>query len=85
MGAGEFTEWKAFAEVEPIGARRADMQTAQICATIANSQRSKKQKAFKVSQFIPDYWQADTDARPPWQAIKQKDLAIHTTLGGKLQ
>lgn len=68
MGYSEFVEWAAFAEAEPLGAARGDVQTAMVCATIANVNRKKGSKPQRVSAFIPDFWQ---DAARPENLMRK--------------
>lgn len=50
----ELNEWEAYELVAgPIGRERDDQLFAQLQATIANAQRSKKQRPYKAEQFVP--------------------------------
>jgi hypothetical protein len=46
------SEWIAFAQTEPFGDMRGDMQAAIVASTVANVQRQRK-KAYKVTDFMP--------------------------------
>ncbi len=45
----------AFAQTEPIGAERADLQAAIIACTMANINRSSKQSPYKIGDFMPKF------------------------------
>ena len=52
----ELAEWIAYNNIEPFGPERADLRAAMVCTTAANCARtSKKQKAFKISDFMPKF------------------------------
>jgi hypothetical protein len=53
MPSAEFTEWKAYAALEPFGEARADLRSGIVAATLANIHRAKKTKAFKPHDFMP--------------------------------
>ncbi len=59
MTSAEFTDWLAFYAVEPWGEVRSDLQNATLLALLANANRDAKKHpaAFRVDQFMPDYWQ----------------------------
>lgn len=48
------SEWIAFAQTEPIGDVRGDLQAAIVASTVANAHRQRK-KAYKVSDFMPTF------------------------------
>jgi len=50
----ELAEWMAFAQLEPIGARRGDYQAAQVAQVIANVNRDtkKRRKPYPVEDFL---------------------------------
>ena len=50
----QYSEWRAYYEVEPWGEERADLRSAIIACTIANVNRAKG-KAFKPSDFMPEF------------------------------
>lgn len=54
MSSREFTEWMAYAALEPFGEERADLRSAQIAALIANANRDPKKKPtpFKPAEFM---------------------------------
>lgn len=66
MGAAEFAAWRAYLEVEPIGARRDDLHTAMLMTLLANANRDRKKrpKPFTLQEFMPDFWkQPETEKK----------------------
>jgi hypothetical protein len=63
-----------------------DFRSALICTVIANGNRSKKRRPFKVKDFIPERRgkNKEVDARQTWK--QQLELAKQLTIayGGKL-
>ena len=55
MTAREFIHWQAYYRRDPFGGERSDMQSATVAATIANVNRGKGQRAFKVDEFMPKF------------------------------
>ena len=56
MTAAQFTEWMAFASLEPFGSDRASLDAATICATIANVHRNPKRTApYEPASFMPRF------------------------------
>ena len=51
----ELSEWMAFFQAEPFGEQRADLRSALISCVMANAWRGKKQKAFKLDDFILNF------------------------------
>jgi hypothetical protein len=66
MTAREMDEWRAYARIEPFGEERDDLRMGTIAATVANSApfRKKGSKAFKPSDFFPDFEGAAKRAEP---------------------
>lgn len=61
----ELTAWAAYERVAgPLGPERLDILAAIIAATIANANRTKKGKAFKPADFMPNWGQATRAAQP---------------------
>ena len=73
INSDEFGWWMAYDRIEPFGEERADLRIAQLCALIANINRSKKCKIYKVKDFMFDFeGKADTVAdrrQPPEEMI----------------
>ena len=53
MSSREITEWMAFGQLEPFGADAGFLGHAITSKTIADVNRGKGQKAYKVSDFMP--------------------------------
>ncbi len=51
----EFRLWQAYALIEPFGAYREDVRSAIIAQTVANAQRGRGQRAFKIKDFMPKF------------------------------
>lgn len=49
----ELAEQMAFYQIEPWGPERADFQSAQICALLANIHRKKNASTVKPLDFMP--------------------------------
>ena len=47
INSDEFGWWMAYDRIEPFGEERADLRIAQLCALIANINRSKKCKVTR--------------------------------------
>lgn len=54
MTLREFARWQAKWNQEPWGEHRADLRSAQICATLANIHRDGKKhpEPFKIDEFL---------------------------------
>jgi hypothetical protein len=52
MPRRELTEWMAYYQMEPFGERRADVRSAIVAAILANANREKDQKPYKVKDFV---------------------------------
>jgi hypothetical protein len=50
----EFTYWKAFHNINPIGQGRGDLQAAIVARTVAQT-HAPKNKVFKLSEFMPKF------------------------------
>jgi hypothetical protein len=51
----ELTEWVAFASLEPFGVETDQLGHAITASTVANVNRSKGQKAYRVEDFMPKF------------------------------
>ena len=51
----EFMDWIAYDRIQPIGPERADLLTGIQCATLANINRGRKQRAYRPKDFMPEY------------------------------
>lgn len=81
LSSAELTEWIAFESITgPLGRRRQDIQAATIAATIANANRGKSGRKFKLSDFLIPY--GTSDRKSPEQmlaAIK----SLNKSMGGE--
>jgi hypothetical protein len=55
MSSAEFAEWIAFHNIDPWSEHRADIRSATIATVIANANRGKRSKPFKVDDFMPKF------------------------------
>jgi hypothetical protein len=55
ISSRDFAEWMAYSRLEPWGEERDDLRMGIVASTIANVNRSKNQKPYKPSDFIPDF------------------------------
>lgn len=55
MSSEELAEWMAYERLEPFGETRADIRTALVCSTLANINRDKKVKPYKIQDFMLDF------------------------------
>ena len=63
VGAGELTEWQAFAEMEPFGCAVEDLRAGLAPAVTVNINRAENTEAMSPMDFFP--WQRDgTKAEP---------------------
>lgn len=81
MGASELEAWVEFAQHEPLGPLRGDVQTAMVMAMLANINRDEKKRRqpFEVGEFVPDWWQ---DHRPTESSVADKVRAMFGGLNG---
>jgi hypothetical protein len=80
LDSAELTEWMAFEAITgPLGRRRGDIQAATIAATIANANRGKGGKRFKVSDFLLPY---GAEKKSP-QAMLAAIRGINRSMGGE--
>lgn len=56
MSSAEFTEWMAYAQIEPFGEQATQYQLAQIAAAIYNVNRDpRKTRPIKAEEFMVTY------------------------------
>lgn len=55
ISSNEFSEWIAYSRIEPFGEERADLRSAINTTVLANANRSKGRRAFKVKDFMPRF------------------------------
>ncbi|QKY79505.1 tail assembly chaperone [Streptomyces phage Lizz] len=80
MGSYELTEWMAFEKMTgPLGRRRGDIQAATIAATVANSNRGKGGRKFKIADFLVEYGRA---ARKTPEQMLAAIKSLNRSMGG---
>jgi hypothetical protein len=72
LDSREFTQWRAFHRVYPIGEERGDLRAGIIAATIVNMHRDRNSDRAKPSDYM---WQYQPEAARP-----QTDEEIETAL-----
>jgi len=67
----QFQEWIAYSDVEPFDEVRADLRSAQICATIANNNPNRKRgsKSYTAGDFLMKFGQ-ETKRKQTWQQME---------------
>lgn len=81
LGSAELTEWIAFERITgPLGRRRQDIQAATIAATVANANRGKKGKKFKMEDFLIPYGE---EARKSPEQMLQIIKGLNKSMGGE--
>lgn len=84
MSAKRFTEWQLYEMVEPFGERAAYWRNGQVCAAIANSQRTKRSDPVATAEdFMPKTFRNDEDEAPPADEFDQLK-AQQDKAGGRL-
>jgi hypothetical protein len=53
ISSNEFTDWMAYAELEPFGEERADLRAGIIASTIANVNRGRHSRSYGARDFMP--------------------------------
>lgn len=80
LDSSELTEWMVFEKMTgPLGRRRGDIQAATIAATIANSNRGKGGKKFKMTDFLIPYGQ---EARKTPEQMLAAVKSLNKAMGG---
>ena len=65
ISARELLEWKAYDQLEPIGAAGSNafyIGFAIVACTVANAHRNPKSKAYEVSDFMPKFERKEQSA-----------------------
>lgn len=60
ISSRELTEWQAYYNLEPWGEERADLRSAIVASTVANTglifvDRKHRRRQYKVDDFMPDF------------------------------
>ena len=77
MSSTEFQEWVYFEELCPSLHDRLELGFARVLCCLANITREKRQKPFKIEDFLPDYRgeQQGKERRRPVRELKAKFVA----------
>ena len=76
MSSTEFTEWMAFAQMEPFGWDADQYGHAMTTCMIANVNRGKDDEPYNVSDFMPH------EPDPPQEPDDMKKIAEMMTVAG---
>lgn len=83
IDSAEFAEWQAYYLLEPFGEYRADVRNALLACVIANSNRGKSQRSYKIKDFMPVFGpprrQSASDQRAVWEAF----VSAHNQSAGR--
>lgn len=81
LSSAELTEWMAYENMSgPLGRRRQDIQSATIAATIANANRGKGGRKFKLSDFLIPY---GTSERKSPEQMLATIKSLNKSMGGE--
>lgn len=82
ISSRELAEWAAYFSLEPFGEERADLRSAIVAATMANTARDpkKRRRAFTPPEFMPRF-----ERRQPqtWEQQLRIVEMFNIALGGK--
>lgn len=53
--AWQLMRWAEYGQVEPWGETRADLRSAIVASTMANTVRGKNQRPFRPADFMPNF------------------------------
>lgn len=81
MSSSQLAEWIAFYQLEPWGEERADLRAGIVASTIANVNRSQKQKKpYKPDDFMPRF---DVEPEEPAETAMRLMAQMRAALGGR--
>lgn len=69
MSSREFSEWMAYAQLEPFGEQRADLRAGIVASTVAAGYTKKGHRPPKPTVFMPKF---DKDAPPDEDQLADK-------------
>lgn len=81
IDAAEFAHWMAFYRLEPWGRDVEDRPAALVASTIANVNRPKSRKAYKVEDFMLRY---DREEKQDWREQSKMLQRLTVALGGEV-
>lgn len=70
LDSKEFTDWKAYYQIEPFGTEQDYVQAGIISSVIANVNRSKNSSPFKPYDFVPSSFKAQLHKKQSIEDIK---------------
>lgn len=79
MTSKEFSQWKAYHQVEPLHNRRSLRLLGQLCSILANA-HSEDSEEFSIDDFIPEL----EEDNPTVEELKQKAINITKQMGGEV-
>ncbi len=65
MSSAEFVMWKSYYQNNPFGEERGDIRCGIVASTIANVNRKKSAKPFKIQDFMPKF------EKPKQQSVEE--------------
>lgn len=77
MSASEMAGWEWFLQLEPHGAFAEDLRFGQVCAVLANINRTKNSKSYSPYDFLPT-----VDFKKPEQSAEDMFNALKGVMGG---
>lgn len=81
LSSQQLAEWIAYFQLEPWGEERADLRAGIVASTIANVNRSAKQrKAFEPKEFMPRF---DAEPEAPETSALRLMAQMRAALGGR--
>jgi len=85
ISSRELSEWMAYERLEPFGERRADLRSAIVASTVANTARDEKKRnrPFKPEEFMPEFKREEEEEIEPWRRQLQVVEAMNAALGGR--
>lgn len=82
LSAEEFEYWKAFTVLEPIGVMREDALFANLCLTLANSQRYSFKDDLKLGDFVV-FKKDRVEPEPDQEQVMRNIKALFGALSAK--
>ena len=86
ISSRELSEWMAYERLEPFGEKRADLRSAIVASTVANTARDekKRRRPYTPEEFMPAFQAEDEEeAIEPWQRQLQMVEMLNAAFGGK--
>lgn len=81
LSSQQLAEWLAYFQLEPWGEDRADLRTGIVASTVANANRSPKQKRpYQPDDFMPHF---DGEDEAPEVSAQRLMAQMKSALGGR--